>query len=204
MLSKPQPIKYLNYLVEKVYAKMPLKNVLIVPFVLQICGSIGLVSYLLLTIILCICAFLLAAQLGILIASWVIKPIMQLNASANKIAAGKWQQIVEIERDDELGELAKSFNSMAKQLQEYFAALEAKHTEMKILNEALSDSQNRLIQFLEAIPVGVFISNAKGNPYYINQIAKQILGSRSSSRSHWGTIGRSLSSLSFWHRGTLF
>lgn len=128
------------------------------------------------TIILCIAAFLLATQLGIITARWVIQPILKLNASAKKIAAGKWENTVEIERSDELGELAKSFNSMAKQLQESFAALEAKHTQMTILNEALSESENRLNQFLEAIPVGVFISNAKGNPYYINQIAKQILG----------------------------
>ncbi|MFK0733620.1 MAG: histidine kinase dimerization/phospho-acceptor domain-containing protein, partial [Gloeotrichia echinulata HAB0833] len=128
------------------------------------------------TIMLCIVAFLVATELGILTARWVIKPILQLNASAKKITVGKWDQIVEIKRCDELGELAKSFNSMATQLQEYFSALEAQHTEMKTLNEALFESQNRLNQFLEAIPVGVFITNATGNPYYLNHVAKQILG----------------------------
>ena len=41
---------------------------------------------------------------------------------------------------------------------------------------ALSENERRLTQFLEAMPVGVFIINAQGNPYYANQSAQQILG----------------------------
>ncbi|MFW9265466.1 hypothetical protein RRG12_43345, partial [Nostoc sp. CALU 546] len=46
MLSKLQPVKSINRLVGKVYAKMPLRYVLIVPFILQIFGAVGLVGYL--------------------------------------------------------------------------------------------------------------------------------------------------------------
>ncbi|QLE44161.1 response regulator [Nostoc sp. C052] len=128
------------------------------------------------TILLCIVAFLVATRIGILTARWVIKPILQLNASAKKIAQGEWEQTPEIQRSDELGELAKSFETMAKQLQASFSALSAKNAEMQVLNEALSHSQSRLTQFLEAMPVGVFIIDAEGEPYYINQIGQQILG----------------------------
>lgn len=38
------------------------------------------------------------------------------------------------------------------------------------------ESEKRLAQFLEAIPVGVFVVNARGEPYYANQRAQQILG----------------------------
>ncbi len=41
---------------------------------------------------------------------------------------------------------------------------------------ALRESERRLAQFLEAVPVGVFVVNAKGQPYYANQTAQQILG----------------------------
>ncbi|MHC5829851.1 MAG: HAMP domain-containing protein, partial [Nostoc sp.] len=103
-------------------------------------------------------------------------PILQLNRSAKKIAQGEWEQTPEIQRSDELGELAKSFETMAKQLQASFSALSAKNAQMQVLNEALSHSQSRLTQFLEAIPVGVLIIDAKGEPYYRNQIGQQILG----------------------------
>uniref|UniRef100_UPI0005B55828 GAF domain-containing protein n=1 Tax=Anaplasma marginale TaxID=770 RepID=UPI0005B55828 len=41
---------------------------------------------------------------------------------------------------------------------------------------ALSQKDKQLTKFIEAMPVGVFVSNAKGEPYYLNQTAKQILG----------------------------
>ncbi|MBN3897003.1 MAG: response regulator [Nostoc sp. NOS(2021)] len=128
------------------------------------------------TLLLCIVAFLVATRIGILTARWVIKPILQLNTSAKKIAQGEWEQIPEIQRSDELGELAKSFETMAKQLQASFNTLSAKNAQMQVLNEALSHSESRLTQFLEAMPVGVFIIDAEGEPYYTNQIGQQILG----------------------------
>ncbi|AUB42727.1 DNA-binding response regulator, OmpR family, containings REC and winged-helix [Nostoc flagelliforme CCNUN1] len=75
------------------------------------------------TILLCIVAFLVATRIGILTSRWVIKPILELNTSAKKIAKGEWEQIPEIQRSDELGELAKSFETMAKQLQASFNTL---------------------------------------------------------------------------------
>ncbi|MBE9224892.1 AAA family ATPase [Phormidium sp. LEGE 05292] len=41
---------------------------------------------------------------------------------------------------------------------------------------ALRESERRLAQFLEAVPVGVFVTDAHGKPYYANQTAQQILG----------------------------
>lgn len=41
---------------------------------------------------------------------------------------------------------------------------------------ALRENEKRLTQFLEAIPIGVFALDAKGEPYYANQTAQRILG----------------------------
>jgi PAS domain S-box-containing protein len=41
---------------------------------------------------------------------------------------------------------------------------------------ALRESEQRLAQFLEALPVGVFVVDAKGQSYYANQTSQQILG----------------------------
>ncbi|MBE9126667.1 response regulator [Coleofasciculus sp. LEGE 07092] len=43
-------------------------------------------------------------------------------------------------------------------------------------NQVLRESERRLTQFLEAMPVGVFIIDADGNTYYANQTAQQLLG----------------------------
>lgn len=42
--------------------------------------------------------------------------------------------------------------------------------------EVIKISEQRLAQFLEAIPVGVFVLTAEGKPYYANQKAQTILG----------------------------
>ncbi|WP_414563226.1 MULTISPECIES: ATP-binding protein [unclassified Anabaena] len=98
------------------------------------------------TILLCVVALLVATEISILTNRWVIKPIVQLSISAKKITSGEWQQITDIQRSDELGDLAKSFNSMAQQLKASFTNLEAQHVEMQALNEVLAENQSRLAQ----------------------------------------------------------
>ena len=100
------------------------------------------------TILLCIAALILATGAGIITAKSVIQPLLRLNIAAKEIAQGKLEQTVEIERSDELGELATSFNSMAKQLQESFAALESKNADLqrldKLKDEFLANTSHEL------------------------------------------------------------
>ncbi|HEY9635295.1 MAG TPA: response regulator [Coleofasciculaceae cyanobacterium] len=131
------------------------------------------------TFLLCIAALIVATVLGIFTSRWIVRPILRLNASAKALALGKWEHL-EVsgasDRSDELGELARSFNSMAGQLQESFATLEGKNAEMKVLNEALTQSESRLTQFLEAVPVGVSVHDATGRIYYANRTAQDLMG----------------------------
>ncbi|MEG3888369.1 response regulator, partial [Microcoleus sp. herbarium19] len=48
--------------------------------------------------------------------------------------------------------------------------------ELKLVNEALSASESRLNQFLEALPVGVSVYNPDGSIAYFNQTARDLLG----------------------------
>ncbi|MGC1395883.1 MAG: PAS domain S-box protein, partial [Coleofasciculaceae cyanobacterium] len=121
------------------------------------------------TILFCIAAFLVSIVIGILSARWITKPILLLNNAAKDIAQGEWQKTVEINRSDEVGQLGQSFNLMAAQLQQYFAELQAS-------NQAISESESKLKQILETIPVGVAVHDTTGQTIYINQSAKQLLG----------------------------
>ena len=121
------------------------------------------------TIMLCLVALIGSTGIGILTARWIAKPILQLNTAAKDIAKGKWNKTGESERADEVGELTNSFNTMAVQLQESFA-------ELKSLNESLSQSESKLNQILEAIPVGVSVHDITGKLIYANQTSRQLLG----------------------------
>lgn len=48
--------------------------------------------------------------------------------------------------------------------------------DLKVANEALSASESRLNQFLEALPVGVSVYNPDGSIAYFNQAARDLLG----------------------------
>ncbi|MGF1485670.1 MAG: ATP-binding protein, partial [Prochloraceae cyanobacterium] len=86
------------------------------------------------TLIVCILALGVATIVGILVAQWITKPILKVNSAAKSLAKGNWKQKISLTRTDELGELTKSFNEMASQLEESFATLESKNKELQRLD----------------------------------------------------------------------
>ncbi|WP_316178960.1 MULTISPECIES: adenylate/guanylate cyclase domain-containing protein [unclassified Bradyrhizobium] len=63
---------------------------------------------------------------GSLLARRMLVPITALRAGARKLGAGDFAQRIEVKTHDELEELADQFNSMAGQLAQSYAVLEAK------------------------------------------------------------------------------
>jgi hypothetical protein len=59
---------------------------------------------------------------------------------------------------------------------ELLVRLQQEVTVRQQAESVLRESQARLAQFLEAVPVGIFVVNRDGQPYYANQTAQQILG----------------------------
>ncbi|RKZ39022.1 MAG: guanylate cyclase [Gammaproteobacteria bacterium] len=100
------------------------------------------------TLLLTLIALVLATLIGVLTSKWIVQPILRLNEVAKKLSGGKWDQTLPVERSDELGELAYSFNSMAKQLKASFEALEEQNTELqhldKLKNEFLANTSHEL------------------------------------------------------------
>lgn len=117
------------------------------------------------TIILGILALLVSLGVGIITAGWVTKPILKLNEVTKDIASGELERKLEINRSDEVGELAASFRTIVAQLQESF--------------QALKESENKLAKFLDAVPVGVSVIDASGEVLLVNRAGQEILGDRS-------------------------
>lgn len=86
---------------------------------------------------------LLFLVFGFLIARWIAKPIINLNASAKALTEGTFKYINHDNRKDELGQLTKSFNIMGSQLTGLVANLEmqvAERTrELEERNEVLQE-----------------------------------------------------------------
>ncbi|MGK7925035.1 MAG: ATP-binding protein, partial [Spirulina sp.] len=86
------------------------------------------------TVILCLVALIIAISVGVITSRWISNGLFSLNEAAKKLSDGNWGQTVPIERSDELGELARSFNRMATQLQDAFQKLEAQNAELQRMN----------------------------------------------------------------------
>ncbi|NJO93709.1 MAG: response regulator [Hydrococcus sp. RM1_1_31] len=77
----------------------------------------------------------LALVVGFLTARWITHPILRVSQASEAIAAGNLEQQVASSNIIEIENLANSFNTMAKQLQESFAKLEKQNEYLKHLDE---------------------------------------------------------------------
>ena len=119
------------------------------------------------TILLCLAALAIAILVGLKTSRWIVRPILRLNTAAKNIASGEWTQPLAVDRADEIGELASSFNWMAERLQESLARLEKANAELEMRVEkrtaelrqsesALREKQQYLQLILDNIPQQVF------------------------------------------------
>lgn len=112
---------------------------------------------------------LLSIGLGMFTARRLTQPISQLNAAAKRVSQGDFHTPIASDRPDELGELSRSFDDMALQLQSAFAG-------MRVLNQALSESESNMQQILETLPVGVAMHCPDGSIAYLNPTGRKLLG----------------------------
>ncbi|MGB8688783.1 MAG: SpoIIE family protein phosphatase [Microcoleus sp.] len=100
------------------------------------------------TILLCIVALVVSVGVGFLTASWITRPLNQIAQASEYLAGGTLNQKVDSSRIFEIEILAKSFNSMARQLQESFETLEDKvkerTSELATATQQIAALNNRL------------------------------------------------------------
>ncbi|MEB3310172.1 MAG: ATP-binding protein [Snowella sp.] len=113
------------------------------------------------TLLLSITALILALLIGGYTADWITIPILRLNQAAKDLTIQNFEAINIGKRNDEVGELADTFNQMAVQLKQSFETLEV--------------DQQRLIDFLEAVPVGIVIYYADGRLFFVNRTGRSLL-----------------------------
>jgi len=122
-----------------------------------------------LTIWLSIIALILTTFIGLLTARAIIDPILRLNSVTKKFADGDWDQKIPTDRTDELGELAKSFNSMGQQIKKAFSELEDANAtlehkveertkELALALDELKASQSQLIQSEKMASLGQMVA----------------------------------------------
>ncbi|MCT4632454.1 MAG: diguanylate cyclase [Firmicutes bacterium] len=89
----------------------------------------------------------------IIMSKWILKPIIKLNAKVNEMANENWGVQVHTDRNDELGQLTKSFNKMSVKLMDYLKELDNKQDELEKINSSLEDIVKERTKELELLSV---------------------------------------------------
>ena len=109
-------------------------------------------------------AVLLSLFLSYRLAGALLRPIQALNDSVAALGEGRLEHDVPVTRDDELGELARSFNAMADKLRAYRDAMTQRVTRARRTMEAT----------LTSTPDPLFVINADGTHEVRNPAAEAI------------------------------
>ena len=100
------------------------------------------------TLVLCFISLVVASVIAALTARWVVQPILRLNAAAQELAQGEWEQPIPPGRFEELTELAQAFQTMASQLKRSFSDLQTSNEELqrldKLKDEFLANTSHEL------------------------------------------------------------
>lgn len=121
------------------------------------------------TLIIFSCAVLFSILIGLIISRWITKPIIQLSASSKELAKGNWVRIGQTERNDEIGQLSKSFTEMSEQLQSAFKAIQ-------MSEQSLYKQKESLRVTLHSIGDGVIATDTQGKVTGMNKVAEQLTG----------------------------
>ena len=93
--------------------------------------------------------------LALFLAKLVTKPLVALAEATNEFANGRLDYRVDVAAQDELGELVKSFNSMAEQMEHSREKIDASTRELAVANVEIEERRRHLETILETIPTGV-------------------------------------------------
>jgi len=124
--------------------------------------------------------------ISFLISQSIIRPIQTLTSATEELGNEEGYPRVDLNRNDELGDLGKHFNRMIDQIRTKDALLRRMYDEERTRAEVLEGYSQTL---LKSIPSGVLGVNLKGEITSCNPAAENILGRSSSSLLDRGVQG---------------
>lgn len=107
-------------------------------------------------------SILAALGIGYILARTITRPITRIMQKAEKISRGDFGQQLEVESNDEIGKLAKTFNFMSAKLKNTLAEITSEKKKIETIMKNMTD--------------GVVAFDNNGAVVHINDAAKDILG----------------------------
>jgi two-component system nitrogen regulation sensor histidine kinase NtrY len=148
-------------------------------------------TYLLLMFLLTTLIFFASSWLALFLSKQVTRPVEALADAMDAVAAGHYAHRVKVAATEELGELVRSFNRMAEDLEESRALAETSTTQLSAANRALEERRSELETVLETIPSAVVTLDPQMCVLQANRASRNLL----SPREHRDLAGKPLESI---------
>ena len=132
-------------------------------------------TYMILLLMMTSLALFASSWLALHLSKQVTKPVESLADAMASIAAGDYGRRVEESATEELGDLVRSFNHMAEDLEGSRAQVEASTELLSAANAALEARRGELETMLETIPNGVATLDADGRIILTNRALSEML-----------------------------
>ncbi len=133
-------------------------------------------TYLLLLLLLTTLIFFASSWLALYLSKQITRPVEALADAMNAIGEGQYDQRVTVSATEELGELVRSFNHMASDLEQSRILAETSASQLSAANLTLEARRKELETILETIPSGVVTLNSErsilqANRAFLNLVA---------------------------------
>jgi two-component system nitrogen regulation sensor histidine kinase NtrY len=111
------------------------------------------------------------------VARRIARPVRQLAAGAEAISRGELDQQIAPAGQDEIGQLALTFNHMAAQLRHHQTEIDAAHAELRHRFEQLAEHKNYTDSILGSVSSGIITLDLDGRVATMNPAAEMLSGS---------------------------
>ncbi|MGA2249841.1 sensor histidine kinase [Terracidiphilus sp.] len=126
-------------------------------------------NFFLLLLLITVFIFFSSVWLAIFLSRQITRPVEALADAMSRIAEGRYEQRVSIAAAGEMGDLVRSFNRMASDLETSRRVAETSSAQLTAANQAIEERRHELETIVETIPSGVVTLDGAGRVVQANR-----------------------------------
>lgn len=115
---------------------------------------------------------LFISLLGLYVTKQMIDPVIKIAGDAKEIAGGDVSKVIEVSREDEIGDLSSSLNIMTRKIKENIEELKAYGEKTKLVNIEIN---KKVLALSSLLQIGNLISSSTGLNTVLDFITEKIL-----------------------------
>ena len=122
-------------------------------------------TYMGLLLLLTMMVLFVSTWLALFLSKLVTRPLAALAEATQEISRGRFDYRIDVSAADEIGDLVRSFNRMAEELETSRRQIEASSRDASAANAELDQRRRQMETILESIPTGVLVARRRPPRY---------------------------------------